>query len=146
MHIRFDTRLVYFPLQWQLPKLQRRRAKDRVATRKESRKITDDVRLCGESFLEILIYRAFSITIGITLGILEGGAGACIMTSANNNVTAGFCSRPRSFMYRANRWNGLKALRRIQKSDHDTSFIRAEAETNAKYDYYYALKYYNTGI
>lgn len=51
----------------------------------------------------------------------------CIMTSANNNVTAEFSSRLRSFMYCGNGWKG-KASKRVQKSSYNTSFTCAETE------------------
>lgn len=51
----------------------------------------------------------------------------CIMTSANNNVTAGFGSRLRSFMYCGNGWRG-KASKGIQKSGYNTSFTCPETE------------------
>lgn len=89
----------------------------------ESRRESQTVAGWG-SFAEILIYRSFSITIGI----LEGGR-RCIMTSTNNNVTAGFGSRFSSFMYRG--WKRRKASRRKFKSQGYDGFTFTRFETNA---------------
>lgn len=103
------------------------------------RRITDDGRraekLCGNPDLSLLLDHYW---------YPWGRHRGCIMTSSNNNVTAGFGSRSRSFMYRGNGWKERKTLwDRFKRAElwHVIYTLWRKNSCNTKNDNYNALQY-----